>query len=108
MAVRAQSRGDTEPFGELVESPNRAKGKALAQVERPRVGGVEGIEVVFVFESELDGLKFGLGASGEVGNGAVKDFALLTEGLTEEDAVIGFAVDRGFGAVEIHSEHIVV
>jgi hypothetical protein len=42
----------------------------------------------------------------EVGDGTVFDFAVLAEGLTEEDAAIGFAVGGGLRAVEIHSEHI--
>ena len=45
------------------------------------------------------------GAGGEIGDSAVFDFALLPEGLAEQDAVIGLAVDRDFGSVEIHSEH---
>ena len=61
-----------------------------------------------MFEGELDGLEFILGTGGEIGDGAVFDFALLAEGLAQKDAVIGIAVDRGFGAVEIHSEHNII
>ena len=59
-----------------------------------------------MLESQLDGLEFLRGTGGEVGDGAVFNFAFQAEGLAEEDTVIGVAVDRGFGAVEIHSEHI--
>lgn len=60
---------------------------------------------MFILESQFDGLEFLLGTGGEVGDGAVFDFAVLAEGPAEENPVIGFAVDGGFGAVEIHSEH---
>jgi DNA helicase HerA-like ATPase len=60
-----------------------------------------------MLERQFDGLEFHLGTSGEVGDGAVFDFAVLAEGLAEEDAVVGFAVDGGMGAVEIHSEHTI-
>ena len=36
------------------------------------------------------------------------DFAVLAERLTEEDPVIGLAIERGFGAVEINSEHTII
>ena len=36
------------------------------------------------------------------------DFAVLAEGLTEEDPAIGFAVGGGLRVVEIHSEHILI
>ena len=59
-----------------------------------------------MFESQFDGLEFVVGTGGEVGDGAVFDFALETEGLAEEDPVIGFAPGGGFGAVEVYSVHI--
>ena len=59
-----------------------------------------------MFEGELDGLEFLRGTVGEVGDGAMFDFAVLSEGLAEEDPVIGLAMERGFGAVEINSGHI--
>ena len=59
-----------------------------------------------MLEGQFDGLEFLRGTSGEVGDGAMFDFAFQAEGLAEEDAVVGVAVDRGLGAVEIHSEHI--
>jgi hypothetical protein len=58
-----------------------------------------------MFEGEFDGLELLLGTGGEVGDGTVFDFAVEAEGLAEQDSVIGIAIDRGFGAVEIHSEH---
>ena len=77
-------------------------------MERTWSIGAEGIEVVFMFEGQFDGLEFGLGTGREVGDGPVFDFAVFAEGLTEEDAAIGFAVGGGLRAVEIHSEHIVI
>ena len=61
-----------------------------------------------MFEGQFDGLEFHLGTVGEVGDGAMFDFAVLAEGLAEEDPVIGLAVERGFGAVEINSEHLII
>ena len=61
-----------------------------------------------MFEGEFDGLEFLLGTGGEVGDGAVFDFAVLAEGLAQEDPAIGVAIDRGLGAVEIHSEHNII
>ena len=61
-----------------------------------------------MFEGEFDGLEFLLGTVGEVGDGAMFDFAVLAEGLAEEDPVIGLAIELGFGAVEINSEHILI
>ena len=61
-----------------------------------------------MFERQFDGLEFLRRTSGEIGDGAVFDLAVLAEGLAQEHPVIGFAVDRGLGAVEIHSEHNIV
>ena len=61
-----------------------------------------------MFEGQFDGLEFLVGTGGEIGNGAVFDFALLAEGLAQEDPAIGVAIDRGLRAVEIHSEHIIL
>ena len=61
-----------------------------------------------MLESQFDGLEFVLGTGGEVGDGAVFDFALLAEGLAEEDPVIGLAVGGGLGPVQIHSEHNII
>ena len=58
-----------------------------------------------MLEGQRDGVDFLIGAGGKIGHGAMFDFAVLAEGLAEQDAVIGLAVDGGFGAVEIHSEH---
>jgi hypothetical protein len=88
-----------------MEEPDSAKGEALAQMERAVLVGLERIQVLFVLESQLDGLDFLRGASGEIGNSTVFDFAVVTEGLAQEDAVIGFAVEGDFRSVEIHSEH---
>ena len=41
LALRAQSFGEADALGQLVESPDGAKGKALAQVKWPRVGRAE-------------------------------------------------------------------
>jgi hypothetical protein len=69
-------------------------------------GGLEGSEILFVFEGQFDSFDFLVGAGAEIGNGAVFDLAVLAIRLAEQDAVIGSTVDGGFGAVEIHSEHI--
>ena len=61
-----------------------------------------------MFEGKFDGLEFLLGTVGEVGDGAMFDFAVLAEGLAEEDPVIGLAIELGFGAVEINSEHVII
>ena len=61
-----------------------------------------------MFEGQFDGLEFLLGTVGEVGDGAMFDFAVLAEGLAEEDPVIGLAIELGFGAVEINSEHVII
>ena len=58
-----------------------------------------------MFEGQGNGVDFLVRAGGEIGDSAVFDFALLPEGLAEQDAVIGLAVDRDFGSVEIHSGH---
>ena len=58
-----------------------------------------------MLERQSDGLELLLGTGGEVGHGAMFDFALYAEGLAEQDAVISFAVSGGLGPVEIHSEH---
>jgi hypothetical protein len=61
-----------------------------------------------MFEGQFDGQEFLLGTGGEVGDGTVFDFAILAEGLAEEDPAIGFAVGGSLRAVEIHSEHIII
>jgi hypothetical protein len=58
-----------------------------------------------MFEGQGNGLDFLVGTGGKIGDGAMFDFALLPEGLAEQDAVIGLAVDRDVGSVEIQSEH---
>jgi len=82
-----------------VEHPDRAKAKALAQVQRLWSGGLEAIQILFVFEGQFDGFDFLVGAGGEIGDGAVFDLAVLAIRLAEEDAVIGFAVESGFRAI---------
>ena len=67
--------------------------------------GLERVQVLFVLESQFDGLDFLRGARGEIGDGAVFDFAVLPVGLAQEDTVVGFAVNGDLRAVEIHSEH---
>ena len=42
-----------------------------------------------MFEGQFDGQEFLLGTGGEVGDGTVFDFAILAEGLAEEDPAIG-------------------
>ena len=61
-----------------------------------------------MLEGQFDGLEFRWGTGGEVGDGPVFDFAVLAEGLTEEDPAIGFAVGGGLRVVEIHSEHLLI
>ena len=61
-----------------------------------------------MLEGQFDGLEFLLGTVGEVGDGAMFDFAVLAEGLAEEDPVIGLAIELGFGVVEINSEHTII
>ena len=108
MALIAQGSDDALALGHLVEHPNGAKAKPLAQLEWTGTLRLEYIEVLLMFESQFDGLDFQLRAGGEIGDGAVFDFAAFTEGLAKEDAVIGFAIDGDFRAVQIHSEHIIM
>ena len=108
LAVVAQSSDDTLALGHMVEHPDRTKAKALAQLEGTLTGRLERIEILLVFESQFNGLNLLLRTGGEIGDGAVFDFAILTKGLTEEDALIGFAFDGDFTAVQIHSEHNLV
>jgi hypothetical protein len=60
---------------------------------------------MFMLESQFDGLELLSGTGGEIGDGVVFDLAVLAEGLAEEHPVIGGALHRGVGAVELHSEH---
>ena len=90
-----------------MEHPDRAKAKPLAQVQWLWRAGLEGSQILFVFEGQFDGFDFLVGAGAEIGDGAVLDLAVLAIRLAKQDAVVGLAVDGSFGAVEIHSEHIV-
>src|SRR5208282_4951453 len=105
LAVGTQGGDESGALGQLVQHPDGTETKPLAQMQRPGGGGVERVEILFMLEGQRDGVDFLIGAGGKIGDGAVFDFALLPEGLAEQDAVIGLAVDRDFGAVEIHSEH---
>ena len=69
---------------------------------------MEGIQILFVFKGQFDGFDFLVGASGEIGDGAVFDLAVLAVRLAEQDPVIGFAIEGGFGAIEIHYEHTII
>ena len=50
-------------------------------MERSRLDGAERIEVVFVLESQFNGLEFLRRTGGEIGDGTVLDFSVLAEGL---------------------------
>ena len=99
LAVGTQGGSQARALRQLVEHPDRAKAKALAQVQRLWSGGLEGIQILFVFEGQFDGFDFLVGAGGEIGDGTVFDLAVLAIRLAEEDAVIGFAVESGFRAI---------
>ena len=60
-----------------------------------------------MFEGEFDGLEFLLRTVGEVGDGAVFDFAVLAEGLAEVDGLINFAVGGRPGSPRYIHDHII-
>ena len=106
LAVATQGVDDAGALSQRVKHPDSAEAKPLAQDQRIWSGRLERVEIFLMFESQLNGFDFLVGASGEIGDSAVFDFSILAVGLAKQDAAIGFAVDRGFGAVEIHSGHI--
>ena len=64
------------------------------------------LEIVFVLEGELDGTDLGLGAVGQVGEGAVGHLPVLAKGLAQEVPGVLLAAD-GIGAgIDEHSVHI--
>ena len=74
-----------------MEHPDSAKAKPLAQVQWSGRGGLEGSEILFVFEGQFNGFDFFVGAGGEIGDGTVFDFSVLSIGLAEQDAAIGLS-----------------
>ena len=96
LAVGAQSIDESRFLGQGVKQPNRTEGQPLAQLKRILRGVFECFQIVFVFEGLLDGLDFGVGTFGKIGDGAVLDFAGLAIGLREKNAAVGIAVDGGF------------
>ena len=107
LAGGTQGGQETGALGQRVQHPNGAKAKALAQLQWPG-RGLEGVEILFMLEGQGDGVDFLVGAGGKIGDGAMFDFAVLAEGLAEQDPVIGPAVDGDMGSVEIHSEHNII
>lgn len=63
---------------------------------------LESLQVVLVLEGQSDGGNFFPGALGEIGDRAVLDLSIFPEGLAQEAAGIGFALDGDFAFVEIH------
>ena len=74
-----------------------AGGIGRSYFEKMQKGGI-----VFVLESQSDGGNFLRGALGKIGDRAVFDLAILTEGLAQKAAGVGFALDGDFAFIEIH------
>ena len=105
-AIRPQGPDNPQALGHLAQRPDRAKGKALAQVERPLAGLGERLQIFFMFERQFDSIDFLGGAGGEIGDGAVFDLAVVAVGLAQQDTGVGPAADGDFRLIEIHSVHI--
>ena len=94
--VVAERGGQAQGIGDLLEDKQEGKDGSI--------GGSGGVDVIeFATEQTAQGLDAFGGPGGEVGEGAVFDFAVLTEGLAEEDGGRGGAV--GYGGY-IHADSI--
>jgi hypothetical protein len=64
-------------------------------------------EIAFVFQRQADGGDFCVRIAGEIGEGAMPNFAVIAVGMAEQVRSIGFAVDRFVDGVDSHRVHIV-
>jgi hypothetical protein len=92
-------------LSDLPEGPHGAAGNPLLNYE-VLVEIAELLEILFVLESELDGLDLFVGTVGQVGDGAVGHLPVLAIRLAEQVTGVLLAVDGVGTGVDEHSVHI--